>query len=60
LAIADEIHPPTEELHRLLQHGDVPLDDQSAVSSVAGNQSMAKSRSNPPSRSVINWLWSRP
>jgi hypothetical protein len=26
LAIADEIHPPTEELHRLLQHGDVPLD----------------------------------
>jgi hypothetical protein len=35
-----------------------PSMDQSAVSSVAGNQSMAKSRSNPPSRSVINWLWS--
>ena len=24
--VHDEIHPPTEELHRLLQHGDVPLD----------------------------------
>ena len=26
LAVADEIHPPAEELHGLLQHGDVLLD----------------------------------